>query len=124
MTRLWYKQPAKIWEEALPIGNGRMGAMVFGGIWTEHLQLNEDTIWYGGPQDRNNPDALENLPKIQELLRSGQIKDAERLMYYALSGTPQSQRPYQSLGDLFLRFYPNVQDMAASNFTVPGIRRL
>lgn len=121
MTRLWYKQPAKIWEEALPIGNGRMGAMVFGGIWTEHLQLNEDTIWYGGPQDRNNPDALENLPKIQELLRSGQIKDAERLMYYALSGTPQSQRPYQSLGDLFLRFYPNVQDMAASNFTVPAM---
>lgn len=120
MTRLWYKQPAKIWEEALPIGNGRIGAMVFGGIWTEHLQLNEDTIWYGGPRDRNNPDSLENLPKIRELLRSGQIGQAERLMRYALSGTPQSQRPYQSLGDLTLRFYPTVRDMTAKNFVAPA----
>lgn len=120
MTRLWYKQPAKIWEEALPIGNGRMGAMVFGGIWTEHLQLNEESIWYGGPRDRNNPDALENLPEIRELLRSGHIKQAERLMRYALSGTPQSQRPYQSLGDLTLRFYPTIQEMSARNFISPA----
>ena len=98
--RLWYEQSANIWEEALPLGNGRLGAMVYGGIWTEHLQLNEESVWYGAPVDRNNPDALENLPKIRELLRSGHIKEAERLMRYALSGTPQSQHPYQSLGDM------------------------
>lgn len=119
MTRLWYKQPANIWEEALPLGNGRIGAMVHGGIWTEQLQLNEESIWYGGPVDRNNPDALEHLPKIRELLRSGQIRQAERLMRYALSGTPQSQHPYQSLGNLTLRFYPSVAEMTAKNYVPP-----
>lgn len=116
MTRLWYKQPANIWEEALPLGNGRMGAMVYGGIWTEQIQLNEESIWYGSPVDRNNPDAPEYLPKIRELLLSGQIRQAERLMRYALSGTPQSQHPYQSLGNLILRFYPSAEEMTAKNY--------
>ncbi len=122
MTRLWYKQPASIWDEALPLGNGRIGAMVFGGVWTEQIQLNEESVWYGGPSDRNNPDALEHLPRIRELLRSGQIRAAERLMRYALSGTPRSERPYQSLGDLTLRFYPTVQDMSAKNFNASDIK--
>ena len=104
MSRLWYRKPAAIWEEALPLGNGRMGAMVFGKTDEEHIQLNEDSVWYGGPMDRNNPDALRNLPKIRELIKQDRIREAEELMIYALSGTPQSQRPYQSLGDLFLRF--------------------
>lgn len=104
MSRLWYEKPAAIWEEALPLGNGRMGGMVFGGIREEHLQLNEDSVWYGGYIDRNNPDALKNLPKIRKLILVGKIREAEELMIYALSGTPQSQRPYQSLGDLYLRF--------------------
>jgi alpha-L-fucosidase 2 len=63
--RLWYRKPAIEWEEALPFGNGRLGGMVFGAIQTEHLQLNEDSVWYGGPRNRNNPDALENLPQAQ-----------------------------------------------------------
>jgi len=104
MSKLWYTKPAGCWEEALPIGNGRMGAMIFGSIETEHIQLNEDSVWYGAFVDRNNPDALKNLPKIRELIIKGQIPEAEELMVYALSGIPQSQRPYQSLGDLTIRF--------------------
>lgn len=72
--RLWYRQPAGVWEEALPLGNGRMGAMVFGDPVDEHIQVNEDSVWYGAPVDRTNPDTLENLPKIRELILSGQIK--------------------------------------------------
>jgi alpha-L-fucosidase 2 len=56
--RLWYRQPAAQWVEALPVGNGRLGAMVFGGVEKERLQLNEDTLWAGGPYDPNNPEAL------------------------------------------------------------------
>ena len=104
MSKLWYDKPASRWEEALPIGNGRMGAMIFGAVDTEHIQLNEDSVWYGGPVDRNNPDAYKNLAKIRELILSGQIPEAEQLMIYSLSGVPQSQKPYQSLGDLTLRF--------------------
>lgn len=104
MSKLWYKQPAQIWEEALPLGNGKLGAMIFGNVSKEHIQLNEDSVWYGGPVDRNNPDAKENLPKIRELILKGKIAEAEKLMKYALSGTPNSQHPYQSLGDLSLDF--------------------
>lgn len=104
MSKLWYNQPAKVWEEALPLGNGRLGAMVYGSVRSEHLQLNEDSVWYGRQIDRNNPDALKNMPKIRALILEGRIPEAEELMTYALSGTPQSQRPYQSLGDLFLNF--------------------
>lgn len=102
--RLWYNQPAVRWEEALPLGNGRLGAMVYGKTWTEEIQLNEESMWYGGKVDRNNPDALKNLPKIRELLKNGQIQKAERLMKYALSGTPKSEHPYQSLGNLMFNF--------------------
>ena len=77
MSRLWYRQPARKWEEALPLGNGRMGAMVYGTVQEEHIQVNEDSIWYGGPVDRNNPDTLKYLPEIRELLLSGNIKEGE-----------------------------------------------
>ncbi len=102
--RLWYRQPADKWEEALPIGNGRLGAMVYGKTWKEEIQLNEESMWYGAKAERNNPDALKNLPKIRELLKSGQIAKAERLMKYALSGTPKSEHPYQSLGNMIFNF--------------------
>lgn len=104
MLRLWYKNPARDWNEALPIGNGRLGAMVFGTVEKEHLQLNEDSIWYGEPMDRNNPDAIKYLSKIRELIFNGKIADAEKLAELALSGTPESQRPYQTMGDLYLSF--------------------
>ncbi len=105
MTRLWYNQPAARWEEALALGNGRLGAMVYGKTWTEEIQLNEETMWYGGKVDRNNPDALKNMPEIRRLLREGQIAKAERLMKYALSGTPNSEHPYQSLGNMMFNFW-------------------
>lgn len=102
--RLWYQAPSADWNQALPFGNGRLGGMVFGEVEREHIQLNEDSVWYGGPRDRNNPDAYKHLPKIRELLTSGQIKEAEKLAVLALTGTPESQRHYQPLGDLFLEF--------------------
>ncbi|NLY88071.1 MAG: glycoside hydrolase family 95 protein [Firmicutes bacterium] len=101
---LWYKKPAVAWEEALPLGNGRLGMMVFGRILTERLQLNEESVWYGGPVDRNNPDALKYLPEIRRLIFAGEIHKAEKLALLALAGIPESQRPYQSLGDLWLHF--------------------
>ncbi len=103
-TKLWYKQPAKQWEEALPIGNGRMGAMIFGEPANEKLQLNEESMWYGGYVDRMNPAAKEYLPEIRELLAAGQIQQAQDLMGIALTGCPNGEHPYQTLGDLYLYF--------------------
>src|SRR5690606_38891569 len=103
-TKLWYRKPAKDWNSALPIGNGRLGGMVFGRVRREEVQLNEDSVWYGGPVDRNNRDALTYLPQIRHLLFEGRIKEAEELATLALSGTPENQRHYQPLGNLFLDF--------------------
>lgn len=102
---LWYKQPADMreWTEALPIGNGRLGAMVFGGKATERIQLNEDSVWSGGFRNRNNPNAKKELERIRTLLRYGKVEEAEDLARYALSGTPEFQRTYQTLGDLYIR---------------------
>jgi len=105
--KLWYREPADIttgWEEALPIGNGRLGGMVFGNIYLERIQLNEDSMWYGGPLDRNNPDALSHLQTIRDLIIKGRIKEAEKLATLALSGMPESQRHYQPLCDMFIYF--------------------
>ncbi len=103
-TVMWYDTPANDWNEALPLGNGRLGAMVFGGINGEHLQVNEESIWYGGPMDRNNPSAREKLPIIRKLIMSGKIHDAERLCKQALGGTPQGMRIYQTLGDVDINY--------------------
>ncbi|WP_309118150.1 glycoside hydrolase family 95 protein [Paenibacillus sp.] len=100
--KLWYKHPAAGWNEALPVGNGRLGGMVYGGAAMEHIQLNEDTVWYGGPSDRNNPDALTNLPIIRSHLLEGRLSEAHRLAAMALSGVPETQRHYTTLGDLTL----------------------
>lgn len=104
MSRLIYRKPASCWEEALPIGNGYLGGMIYGEKTSEHIQLNEDSVWYGGPIDRNNPDAHSNLEKVRKLILEGETKEAERLLRFAFSGTPQSERPYQSLGDVYFDF--------------------
>lgn len=114
LQKLWYKKPAANWNEALPIGNGRLGGMVYGRVENEQIQLNEDSIWYGEPIDRNNPDALENLPKIRRLLNEGKISEAENLSLMALSGIPESQRPYQTMGDLYLNF--NLKGKEVKNY--------
>lgn len=99
---LWYRQPAKVWEEALPLGNGRLGAMVFGGVTDERLQLNEDSLWDGYPLDTSNPDALKALPQVRKLLFEGKNKEAEALAAANMMGRPPGVKPYQSLGELLL----------------------
>lgn len=101
---LWYRGPAKVWEEALPLGNGRLGAMVFGGVADERLQLNEDTLWDGYPLDASNPKSLTALPDVQRLLFEGKNKEAERLAAANMMGTPSGVKPYQSLGELWMEF--------------------
>jgi len=76
---LFYRQPAREWVEALPIGNGRLGGMVFGGVPAERIQLNEDTFWSGGPYDPINEEALQFLPQVRQLLREGRYKEAQDL---------------------------------------------
>ncbi len=99
---LWYRQPAKVWEEALPLGNGRLGAMVFGGVTDERLQLNEDSLWDGYPLDTSNPDALKALPQVRKLLFEGKNKEAEALAGGNMMGRPAGVRPYQSLGEVLM----------------------
>ena len=76
---LWYRRPAQKWTEALPVGNGRLGAMVFGGVGRERLQLNEDTLWAGGPYDPDNTNALAALPEVRKLIFAGQYAEAQKL---------------------------------------------
>lgn len=102
MSRLWYREPAKIWEEALPLGNGRMGAMIFGGINEERIQVNEESIWYGGPVDRINPDAGKHLEEIRKHIFEGRISEAQRRMNLTMAGCPDSMHPYQTLGDIHI----------------------
>ena len=105
MSQLLYTKPSHgDWNKALPIGNGKLGAMIYGEGTSEHFQLNEDTVWFGGRRDRNNPDALSHLDEIRKKILSGKISEAEELCKYALTGTPQSQHSYQSLGDVYFDY--------------------
>jgi alpha-L-fucosidase 2 len=99
---LFYRQPAREWVEALPIGNGRLGGMVFGGVPAERIQLNEDTFWSGGPYDPINPEALQYLPKVRQLIWEGRYKEAQDLADEKLMGRPRHLQAYQPLGDLRL----------------------
>lgn len=101
---LYYDKPASKWEEALPVGNGRLGAMVTSGLEKDVLYLNEDSIWSGSAVNRNNPDAQKYLGKIRDLLHQGKIPEAEKLSVMALSGTPNSQRSYETAGELTITF--------------------
>lgn len=101
--KLWYKQPASRWIDALPLGNGRLGAMVFGQTQDDTWQLNEDSVWYGGAQDRHPPDAFKYLPQLRNLLSSGRLQEAEDLAEKAFFATPSSQRHYEPLGTLMVR---------------------
>ncbi len=98
---LWYNQPASKWVEALPVGNGRMGAMVFGDPNHERIQLNEETIWAGTRVNDINPEAKNNLKQIQQLLLDGKNAEAYTLTKKYLLGTPPEIRSYQTLGDLY-----------------------
>jgi len=100
---IWYRQPARQWTEALPIGNGRMGAMIFGGVSEERLALNEDTLWSGGPYDPDNPGALAAIPQARQLIFEGKYKQATDLLNAQAMAKPLRQMAYQPLGDLLIR---------------------
>lgn len=102
--KLWYDQPAEKWEEALPVGNGQLGAMVFGGVQTERIQFNEDTVWAGGQFDRDQEGAYEHLPEARRLLFEGQYVEAQELVQREFMGERIAPRSYQTLGSLVLRF--------------------
>ncbi|MFB4332385.1 glycoside hydrolase family 95 protein [Paenibacillus sp. CR_12] len=100
-TTLWYRKPAAKWEEALPLGNGRLGAMVFGGVQEECIQWNEDTLWSGFPRDTNNYEALRYLAKARELIASGKNAEAEQLIEGRMVG--RNTESFLPLGDLLIR---------------------
>ncbi len=102
--KLWYKQPAGAWTQALPVGNGRMAAMVFGDIGKEHLQLNEDTVWSGEKRDRANPEASKAFPEVRRLLMEGHPAQAQALADRTMISIPRALPVYQTLGDLWLDF--------------------
>ncbi len=102
--RLWYRAPAAEWNEALPIGNGRLAAMVFGGTDRERIQLNEETLWSGGPRRADNPEALPRLEEVRRLLLEGNAVEAQELADRFLMGDPRTIKPYQTLGDLWIAF--------------------
>lgn len=101
---LWYRQPASDWVEALPVGNGRLGAMVFGGIERERIQFNESTLWVGEPHDYSRPGAAAHLATIRQLLFDGKQKEAEQLAGREFMSVPLRQMPYQPFGDVRLEF--------------------
>jgi alpha-L-fucosidase 2 len=101
---LWYKQPAADWNEALPVGNGRLGAMVFGDPVNERIQLNEESIWAGSKINNNNPEAIKYLPALQQAIFNGEYKKAEEIASNYFLGTPPRIRSYQPLGDLLINY--------------------
>ena len=101
--KLWYRQPANEWTEALPLGNSRLGVMLFGGTADEELQLNEETVWGGGPHRNDSPNALQALPQIRQLVFEGRYREAQNLVSRNFE-TPRNGMPYQTIGSLMLHF--------------------
>lgn len=99
--KLWYKQPADCWSEALPLGNSRLGAMVYGGIEREEIQLNEETFWAGGPHRNDNPAALASLDSVRYLIFAGKNADAQKLIDKTFYSTSHGM-PYLTLGSLVI----------------------
>ena len=102
--KLWYRLPAGGWTQALPVGNGRLAAMVFGTVGKEHIQLNEDTVWSGEKRDRSNPEAPQALAQIRRLLMEGHPAQAQALADKTMISIPRALPVYETLGDLWLDF--------------------
>ena len=100
---LWYSQPAEDFNSALPVGNGRIGAMVYGRPENEIIQLNEDSVWSGGKRNRINPDAAEGLHEIRKLILEEKIEEAEELAFRKLQGVTPNCRHYMPLGNLDIK---------------------
>jgi alpha-L-fucosidase 2 len=101
---LWYRQPGQAWLDAMPLGNGLMGAMVFGGVQKERIAINESSFWSGRPHDYDDPEAGKYFPKIRDLVFAGKFQQAEKLADDHFWGVPRNQQAYQPLGDLQLSF--------------------
>jgi alpha-L-fucosidase 2 len=112
--KLWYTQPAKQWVEALPVGNGRLGAMVFGDPFKEVIQLNENTVWAGSPNRNDNPDAKEALPVIRKLIFEGKYKEAQDLINQKVITKTSHGMAYQTVGNLKL-YFPGHQNYSGYN---------
>jgi alpha-L-fucosidase 2 len=134
---LWYQRPAAKWTEALPVGNGRLGAMVFGGVESEHLQLNEDTMWAGGPYNPTRPGARDAIMEARKLVFEDKAGEATQIINDRGMSNPKKQLPYQTLGDLKLEFAPMPGEVtgyersldlesaiARTSFTVGGVTYL
>jgi alpha-L-fucosidase 2 len=104
VLKLWYRQPAKQWVEALPVGNGRLGAMIYGDPYKEKIQLNENTVWAGQPNRNDNPEAREALPQVRKLIFEGKYKEAQDLVNQKFISKVSNGMPYQTVGDLHLVF--------------------
>ncbi|WP_207508666.1 glycoside hydrolase family 95 protein [Telluribacter humicola] len=134
VLKLWYNQPAgTVWENALPVGNGRQGAMVYGNVARETIQLNEHTVWSGSPNRNDNPDALAALPEIRNLIFDGKQKEAEHLANKAIITKKAHGQMFQPIGNLHLTFdghenYTNYyrdldieRAVAKTSYTVDGV---
>ena len=104
LLKLWYNRPAEQWVEALPVGNGRVGAMVFGNPFREVIQLNENTVWGGQPNRNDNPEAKEALPHVRQLIFEGRYREAQDLVNQKFISKISNGMPYQTVGDLYLSF--------------------
>src|SRR6188508_1226405 len=103
--KLWYNKPSgKVWENALPIGNGRLGAMVYGNVDRETIQLNEHTVWSGSPNRNDNPEALSSLPEIRRLIFAGRQKEAEQIANKTIITKKSHGQMFQPVGNLHLNF--------------------
>ena len=105
MNTLWYKTPAEDWNNALPVGNGRLGAMVFGKTGHETIQLNEESVWSGPYKDRNNLSCRKNIDKIRELILKGHPQEAQELGFESMTGNPPNESVYETAGNLYIDFY-------------------
>ena len=112
---LWYRQPAREWVEALPVGNGRLGAMLLGGVARERIQFNEHTVWTGEPHDYAHPGAYKHLATLRTLLFQGKQAEAEKLGMEEFMSVPLRQKSYQAFGDLLLDF-PNISENETSEY--------
>lgn len=112
---LWYPTPARQWVEALPVGNGRLGAMVFGNPVSERIQFNEETVWSGFPHEYQRPNASQYLESVRTALFEGRQEEAEDLASVHLMGSPTTQRAYQAFGDLQLTF-PGLDSLAVTDY--------
>jgi len=112
---LWYTQPATEWLQALAVGNGRLGAMVYGGTATEQLQLNEDSIWAGGPHQYDDPVGREVLPEIRRLIAEEKYLDAQNLADEHFMGRPTEQMQYQPVGNLMMTF-PGITEAGVTSY--------